>query len=233
MSYQRIEVDGHWKAREQKRFDTGSYKPVVWAGQDWFDKNLNPDHFLHVSVKDPTRIAFTKCERDGARDIQTAMKPGKYLTEFFKMLTPGQIRTYAMEYSMTFEKKELKFATTPEDIQRVYEPSLGNSCFSGTTKANLYGSGDFAVAYIEGDDGKIKARSVCCPERKIYVRPYGDAVRIEKLLKDAGYKDTDYHSKPWRGLRLLKEHHWDGFYSDFGSRHGPHPTEPDKYLVIL
>jgi len=223
-----------WKGREQERFDNGSYKPVVWAGQDWFDNNKNPDHFLHVSVKDPTRIAFTKCERDGSRDIQTAMKPGKYLAAYFKMLTPEQVKNYAMQHSTTFEKTELKFATTPEEIQRVYEPRLGGSCFSGTTKANLYGSGDFAVAYIEGDDGKIKARSVCAPERKVYIRPYGDDARIRKLLNTAGYTEADYYdnAKAWKGLRLLKEWYWSGFYSDFGGRAVPHPTEPEKYYVI-
>lgn len=220
-----------WKDREQERFDNGNYKPVVWAGQDWFDKNQNKNHFLHVSVKDPTRIAFTKCERDGDRDIQTAMKPGKYLAAYFKMLTPEQVKNYAMQHSTTFETTELKFATTPEEIQRVYEPSIGHSCFSGTTKANLYGSGDFAVAYIE-KNGEIKARAVTCPARKIYIRPYGDDARIKKLLDTAGFEYTDYEPKRWRGLRLLKAHFWRGFYSDFGGGTGPDPVEPDKYLVI-
>lgn len=222
-----------WKDREQERLNDGLYKPVVWTGQDWFEKNQNQDHFLHVSLKDPTRIAFTKCERDGARDIQTAMKPGKYLAAHFKMLTPEQVRTHAMQHSTTFETTELKFATTPEDIQRVYEPSLGSSCFSGTTKANLYGSGDFAVAYIE-TDGKIKARVVCAPSRKIHARIYGDETRLNKLLQDSGYSNTGYYDEAkWRGLRLLKEHHWAGFYTDFGCRVGPDPTDPEKYLVLI
>lgn len=226
----RVEVDGFWKTREQKRFDDGLYKPVVWAGQDWYDQNLNPDHFLHVSVKDPTRIAFTKCERDGARDIQTAMKPGKYLAAHFKMLTCEQVKTYAMQHNTTFEKTELKFATTPEEIQRVYEPHIGGSCFSGTTKANLYGSGDFAVAYIE-KDGEIKARSVCAPERKIFIHPYGDDCRLRKLLETQGFKDTGYDSKPWRGLRLLTKHYWNGFYTDFGLYPKPGPNDKEFFIV--
>lgn len=220
-----------WKDRERERFDVGSYKPVVWAGQDWFDDNQNADHFLHISVNDLTRIAFTKCERDGARDIQTAMKPGKYLAAHFKMLTPEQVKTYAMQHSTTFEKNELKFARTPEEIQRVYEPSLGSSCFSGTTKANLYGSGDFAVAYIE-IDGKIKARAVCAPERKVAARAYGDNARIDKLLKDAGFTTNSYGGEKWHGLRLLKAHYWPGFYTDFDGNPIKSPTEPEKYYVI-
>ena len=163
-----IEAADRWKAREKQRFADGAYKPVVWIGQDWWDKNHKPDHFVHVSIKDPTKVAFTKYTKYGSADIQTSMKPGKYLAEFFSgILTPEQIKTFAMQHSTTFETKELKFATTPEEIQKVYEPSLGHSCFSGTTKANLYGSGDFAVAYITDDAGAIKARAVCAPERGI------------------------------------------------------------------
>lgn len=219
-----------WKDREQERFDNGNYKPVVWAGQDWFDNNKNQDHFLHVSVKDPTRIAFTKCERDGDRDIQTAMKPGKYLAAYFKMLTPEQVRTYAMQHSTTFETTELKFATTPEEIQRVYKPSIGHSCFSGTTKANLYGSGDFAVAYFE-KGGEIKARSVTCPARKIYVRPYGDDARLRKLLDTAGFKDGGYRTEPWRGLKLLTKWYWNGFYTDFGCYPEPGPNDKEFFVI--
>jgi len=218
-----------WKDREQERFKAGSYKPVVWAGQDWFDKNQCADHFLHVSVKDPTRIAFTKCERDGPRDIQTAMKPGKYLAAYFKMLTPEQVRDYSMQHSTTFEKKELKFATTPEEIERVYKPSLGSSCFSGTTKANLYGSGDFAVAYFE-KDGEIKARAVCVPERKLYVYPYGDTCRLDKLLTDAGFK-RELNRAPYKGLRLLTKHYWPGFYTDFGCYPEPGPNDKEFFVI--
>lgn len=220
-----LETADDWKARETGRFASGEYKPVCWVGKDWWDKNHDPEHFVHVAIKDPTRIAFTKNARDGAKDVQTSMKPGKYLAEFFgKILTTEQIKTFAMDHSTTFENKELKFANTPEEIERVYKPSLGCSCFSGTTKANLYGSGDFAVAYIEDANGKITARSVCAPSRKAYVRPYGDTYRIEKLLEEAGYKDSGYTKKPFLGLKLLTKWYWNGFYTDFGC----HPSPKDK-----
>lgn len=226
-----IETAARWKVREQQRFADGIYKPVTWIGQEWWDKNHNPDHFVHVAVKNSTNIAFTKSDRDGSADIQTSMKPGKYLTEFFSwILTTEQIRTFAMQHSTTFETIELKFARTPEEIELVYKPKLGNSCFSGTTKANLYGSGDFAVAYIQDEAGAVKARVVCAPERKIYYHIYGDTVRLEKLLAAAGYANC-YDNSKWRGLRLLKAHHWYGFYTDFSSRVVPHPTD-EKYLVI-
>lgn len=225
-----LESAEDWKARETQRFVSGEYKTVCWVGQDWWNKHFNADHFVHVAIKDPTRIAFTKNARDGARDIQTSMKPGKYLTEFFgKVLTTEQIKVFAMEHSTTFENKELKFATTPEDIERVYEPTLGYSCFSGTKKANLYGSGDFAVAYIESD-GVIKARAVCCPARKIYVRSYGDNYRLEKLLHDAGYTKK-YDRTSYKGLRLLTKFHWNGFYTDFGCYPEPKPNDKEFFVI--
>lgn len=220
-----------WRDRERSRFADGTYKPVVWANQDWFEKNQIADHFVHVSIKDPTRIAFTKNDKDGSADIQTAIKPGKYLTEFFKMLTAEQIRDFAMQHSTQFENKELKFATTPEEIQRVYAKEGMGSCFSGTDRANCYGSGDFAVAYIE-TDGDIKARAVCCPERKIYTYPYGDRARLINLLEKAGFVDGGYGGDKWKGLRIVKKLHWKGFYTDFGGSTEPHPTDKD-YLVIV
>lgn len=227
-----IKANVDWRAREQKRFADGHYKPVAWTKFDWWIKHHKPDHFVHISIKNPANLAFTRNEMDALVDTQTPIKPGKYLTEFFgHVLTTEQIREFAMQHLTANEDKELKFVTTPEEIERVYKPSLGSSCFSGTTKANLYGSGDFAVAYIEDAKGKITARAVCCPARKIFTYPYGDYYRLQDLLTKAGYRQTECRTE-WVGLRLLKKWHWTGFYSDFGCRDVvPHPTDKE-FLVI-
>lgn len=223
-------ADNDWRQREQQRFDNGNYKPVLWVGQDWWENNKKPDHFTHIAVKDQTRIAFIRDDKCGLADIQTAMKPGKYLAEFFgDVLSADQIRTFAMQHTMKFENTELKFAWTPEEIQRVYEPSLGSSCFSGTTKANLYGSGDFAVAYIE-DNGKITARSVTCPARKIYIHPYGDTVRIKTRLHDLGFKNNAT-AAAWAGLRLVTKWYWPGFYTDWSIC--PEPTDKTQEFFTI
>jgi hypothetical protein len=95
----------------------------------------------------------------------------------------------------------------------------------------LYGSGDFAVAYIE-QNGEITARAVCAPARKVYVRVYGDEARLDKLLQDAGFKRTGYHNPgPWMGLKLLKKHFWPGFYADFGGHFKDDPND-GQYMVI-
>ena len=227
-----VEEGNVWRKREQQRFTDGTYKPVEWSCAKLIADRY-PDHFIHVGLKNKAQIAFTRDAQDGAADIQTSMKPGKYLAEFFSdVLTTEQIRDYVMEHCNNYEDRELKFETTPEGIERVYKTEGLGSCFSGTTRANLYGSGDFAVAYIEGPDGSTKARAICCPDRKIYARAYGDTVRLEKLLKDAGYKSTQYESEKWRGLKLVANYYWSGFYTDFGCRVEKSKENPEFYVLV-
>ena len=225
-----IKLGNTWQDREQKRFEDGGYKPVLWFNEPWW-KDID-GHFAHISVKNPTHIAFTPDAEKGEADKQVTILPGKYLQKFFgQVLTSKQIRTFAMQHSLQFEDKELKFAVTVEEIERVYVPKLGCSCFSGTTKANLYGSGDFAVAYLE-QESKITARSVCVPTRKIYVHPYGDRDRIETLLGKAGYEEVEYGNEKFRGLRLLKKWHWPGFYADWGTPKLKVDPKDNNFFVI-
>lgn len=220
-----------WHERERRRFATGEYQPVLWTGEKWW-KEID-GHFAHISVKDKTRIAFTPDAEKGAADRQTAILPGKYLQQFFgDVLNAEQIREFAMQHSTKFEQNELKLARTVEEIEHVYKVGPTSSCFAKTTKANLYASGDFAVAYIEDANGKITARAVCAPERKIYPYIYGDRERLGTLLKNAGYREST-QGRDYAGLRLLKKWHWDGFYADFYPSRAvsKHPTD-DEYLVV-
>lgn len=226
-----VKAGNDWRDRERKRFKNGEYKGVIWTIEPWW-KEIN-DHFAHVAVKDPTRIAFTPDAEKGEADKQTLIAPGKYLQKFFAgALTCDQIREFAMQHSAEFEQKELKFAYSPEEIELVYKPKLGSSCFSGTTQANLYGSGDFTIAYLEKEAGKITARAVCAPARKIYIHPYGDCDRIESALEKLGYKNAGYDRDVWKGLRLLKKWHWCGFYTDWGTRNFTTDPKDPNYLII-
>lgn len=202
-----------WRQRERNRFINGEYKPVVWVNEKWW-KEID-GHFAHISVKDPTRIAFTPDEAKGKADRQTATLPGKYLKQFFgDVLDADEIREYAMQHSTQFEKNDIKWAKTVEEIQHVYKVGPSSSCFAGTTKANLYASGDFAVAYLEDANGRVTARALCAIERKIYPYLYGDCDRLRAALEKAGYEhETNAHA--YNGLRLLKKWHWPGFYTDW------------------
>jgi len=218
-----------WRDRERQRF--AECKPVVWLEEPWWKAYHKPDHFAHVCPDDQTLISFIRDDKNGEAGVKTNIKPGKYLSEFFgDVLLPQEINTMALKHAVQFENKELKFATTVEDIERVYKPQLGFSCFSGTKKACGYASGDWAVAYIESN-GAVTARAVCAPTRKKYVRIYGDETRLASLLKAAGYSQSLYSAEEYEGLRILKEHHWPGWYADFPSYQVQDPNDA-KYLVI-
>lgn len=220
-----------WRDRERKRFENGEYKPLIWTKEPWW-KEIK-DHFAHLAVKDHSRIAYTPNAVKGEADIQVTTLPGKYLQKFFgDVLTCEQIRKHSIDHSLQFEKRAYKLAWTPDEIQAVYKPKLG-SCFAGGTKANLYGSGDFAVAYLENEQGEITARSVCVPTRKLYVHPYGDTNRLANVLEKDGYKRGVYGSAQYKGLRFVKKWHWPGFYADWGTPNLAPDPKDDNLLVIV
>ena len=70
----RVEAANTWKAREAQRFADGTYTPLPWANEDWFkDRHAEMNHFAHVSVEDPGKIAFTRDNNYGAANVKTRM----------------------------------------------------------------------------------------------------------------------------------------------------------------
>lgn len=177
-----------WDIREQARLADGTYQPVPWA------KDLPPidGHYVHLSTKDPNQVAFTPSPDKGARDLQTSMRPGRYLTRFYDDLTNEQIRDFAAQIE---KAAELKFATTADDIEDIYLRGP-NSCMSKDPcdyespchPVSVYGDSDLQLAYINGSNGDPVARCLVWPEPKIHGRAYGDTGLIIRLLERAGYK---------------------------------------------
>jgi hypothetical protein len=237
--------DPKWREREMARFVDGTYKRVPWP--DWVLWELEsklPDHYLHISVKDPTKVSYTETPEKGEIDRQSApMLPGRYLERFARhwsrpqqlqfyeggtreglvpegepWLDAKQIRQYA---AMLLPPDPLKFATTPDEIERVYVEGP-NSCMSHGANSfdsschpvRVYGAGDLAVAYL-AVGGTISGRALCWPEKKLYGRIYGDEHRMEVALSDAGYT---YGSLA--GAKLLKIEDEDGIVCPYIDRDG-------------
>ena len=212
----RIVANVDWRARERQRMQDGTYLPVpeCWTESTWFVwaifsyRKYDPakgvfvdasgpcrDHFAHPSTAKDGMIAFTEDETKGAQDRQTRMAPGRYLQRYCsELLNPTEIAHYAALYSSHFEDIAVQFATTADDIERVYTNGP-SSCMSHEASyydssehpVRVYAGPDLAVAYIETQNAGITARAVCWPARKVYSRIYGDAVRLDKLLTEAGY----------------------------------------------
>lgn len=182
-----------WKARELGRFADGTYVPLPWA--DLPKLSLTAEHFAHISTEDGAKIAYTQDAAKGAGDIQTRVRPGKYLTQFYSdTLDAPTIARMAAEFSNQYgESNVLLFAETADEIERVYENGP-RSCMahseshfaSSEHPVRIYAAGDLAVAYMVRND-EITARALVWPAKGIFGRIYGDETRLIDLLETAGY----------------------------------------------
>jgi hypothetical protein len=237
--------DSKWIAREQARIDNGTYVGVPFAGHVWFyagegrytkeqlDYSYgkgNPyvavigvikNHFPHVSMTNKQMLSYTESSEKGAKDIQTQIKPGAYLTKFFGgVVSADAIAIHVRDWQRRFADVELKFARTPEDIVRVYQHGP-NSCMSGAadgyatcTKGKnakylhpceVYGKsddggfiGDLTVAYLESKYG-VTCRCLVWEDKQQYGRIYGDSTLITRELQALGYQPGTFE-----GARIAK-----------------------------
>lgn len=192
-------IDDQWRKREQNRFVIGAYRSLPWVGDAWWNSNqahvVWKDQFPHASLEKPGWIAFTKSEEDGAKDKQTLLRPGAYLNRYFtKVLDDyGKSERFLVETFMKmYGPIDIKFATTEKEVERLYD--LLTTCLHGKRwpqgihPATLYIAGDLQVAYIgDLDKGKVSARAVVWPEKKLHSRIYGDVARMTQGLQRLGY----------------------------------------------
>lgn len=211
----RISSDA-WKARELGRFADGTYTPLPWS--DLPARSITTDHFAHVSTEDGAKIAYTADAAKGAGDIQTRIKPGKYLAQFYgDVFDAPTIARLAAEFSTQYgEANVLLFADTAEEIARVYEHGP-HSCMaypashfdSAIHPCSIYAAGDLAVAYMERN-GSITARALVWPAKKLFGRVYGDDTRLCDLLETAAYTSGSLN-----GARMLRIEEGNGFVAPY------------------
>ena len=190
-----------WKQRERDRFWSGEYEPMP---KGWKLYN-SPDTFPHPSKSEPGKLAYTPSVEYGVQDRQIRSTPGSYLAKFFPIMAPEQIQRLALQFAGKYEAIDLKLATEPDDIVRVYKDGP-NSCMShdaGVFDGHLhpcyvYGAGELAVAYLE-PNGIINARALCWPDEAVYGTIYGDIARMRSALETAGYRNGSLS-----GARILK-----------------------------
>ncbi len=204
-----------WQEREGARFCEDGYQPVPWAAEPWWTEAVHDSrhaasqHFAHISLDDPTKLAFTEDAAKGEADRQTRIKPGRYLSRFFgEVLTPKQIAFYAEWFakgerpeSDLLEGRRFELAKSPQAIADVYQ-SGPRSCMDGENfddaddnPTRIYGAGDLAVAYIANPgtaqtarNPEVMARALVWPERKVYGRIYPT---VDSHWSDEGYASQD------------------------------------------
>lgn len=184
-----------WHERETSR---QAARPLLgWCEQSFWreEHSIYKYHFPHGATGNPALIAYTVDDEKGERDIQTPIKPGRYLRQFFShVLSEKQIAYYADMHTKykpqatIWADLPVKFATTEQDIVDVYARGPV-SCMSGNGfatadnigPARVYAAGDLAIAYMEASEPlserrapshTIVARALCWPEKKVVGRVY-------------------------------------------------------------
>lgn len=202
-------VDERWREREKLRMTDGTYLPLPWGKEPWWQvgmKDIHNDHYPHVSLGKAALISYTENEDKGSADIQTPVKPGRYLEQHFPMLSPYVIRDLCSVFSSKFEDNKLLFGETEEEFEEVFTTGP-TSCMSkkadqyatkGLHPVRIYAAGDLKVAYMMRQ-GKIAARTIIWPDKKLHNNIYGDSGRLKVLLDKEGFKQGSM-----AGARLLK-----------------------------
>lgn len=194
----KLVINEEWRTREEKRMSDKDYRPLPWfQAMWWIDAYpIWKDHFPHASLEKPGFLAYTKCVEDGVKDKQTIVRPGAYLGKYFEraLENNGLIQRKLVEQFMAlYGPIEVKFAETEDDMQAVYErgPQTcihGRNWPKGLHPARVYAGGDLQIAYIGELGGKVSARSLVWPEKKLHSRIYGDVARLTQGLQRLGYQ---------------------------------------------
>jgi hypothetical protein len=210
-----------WRRRESERFEDGTYQYTPWSNHYLVQyKTETANHFAHLSTAHPGMVAYTPSEEFGVADRQLRVRPGKYLTQFYgSEFSQETIDDYCGECeSVNFE---LQIARSTEDIVTIYSnPDVGfHSCMQARPDGefeygwqeqtdydsdlfihpvSVYGESDLAVAY-RGPLDMPKQRAVVWPEKKQYVRIYGNG-SLQTLLHNAGYR----HVNSFDGARIRR-----------------------------
>lgn len=198
--------DDWWKWREEQRMSRGDYVYPGWAAnhprlsssEAW--RTASRSHFLHVSLSDPTRIAYTPDSKYGASDRQVVTTVGKYLTKYMPhILSEAEIKDIADEHRAAFGDTAVHFSFDADGIQKVYEDGP-NSCMSGKwdercavpfeAPARIYDGPDVGIAYLM-INGRITARTLVSldplnDDRLTYGRVYGDEAVLGHRLRRMG-----------------------------------------------
>lgn len=191
-----------WREREEFRLAFGVYMAPPWALPSI------PDHYPHISIEESTTIAYTQDPDKGERDIQTRIKPGRYLKKFYPDLGPEDINRVQAQVSGL--KIGVSFASKAEDIERVFRRGP-QSCMSyprnqyglSAHPTAAYADSDLQIAYLMEKDGTVTARTPVWPEKKIYLSQiYGDSYKLAAQLNAMGY--TAGNTFCFHGARIRK-----------------------------
>lgn len=172
--------------RREKWFMEYTAREQTPAG---WPQHQNQDLIPFVDPRNESLIRFW----DAKHNRYLSLRPGKYIARFFPNLDPVH---YSGLWTKAYDKTEVLFARTSEDIVKVYTTGP-ESCMSDEASeylsspihpCSVFGDdGDITLAYIRRGN-RITARTLVWEEKKEWCYIYGDKKRMKPLLEALGFK---------------------------------------------
>jgi hypothetical protein len=206
-----------WHLRENERLQIGAYTAMPDSILERIPESVKHREFPHMAGKtnNAGKVAFTENHAKGAKDVQTVMKPGKYLRRVLRdKVTDHELKDLVAELNAATDF-EVKTTTLPGVARNVYMDgpqscmSHGKDRFGDTFDLDnnwrhpieaLFwpdGSGDIMLIYVE-NAGRPCARVLVNKESEeypgIYVGDWAPSARnvLNDWLESNGYTQSDY-----------------------------------------
>lgn len=229
-----------WHSNNHK-FHTGEWQHPVWAQEVWYVEHpLTAMHQCHSSVKDPALVAYTQSASKLVRDIQTPMKPGRYLSTYFSdVLSSEQIKYWANRQVSTLEAgyklhilKNDEWTDSEYKLRTLWEEMYGHcivdySCMRGEYAPSVYGMKGNHLGLVTwaktgednpflNDDVEAYGRAIIRTDRdppefnRVFPFSDTDSVGSEHALQTALQAAGFNHGRDLGGIHLIYEEEADG-----------------------
>lgn len=213
-----------YSLRELNRIDSGEYIPLPENIVGNIDPKIMIGEVPHLATKDGNRgkIAYTENSKKGAADVQSIMKPGKYLRRVLKEDISDSALKEVVAALHGAASLEVKVTADPETAKWVYMNgpsscmSKGQSFFNETVDENdcwrhpieaLFDhDNDIALVYVM-HNGRPCARALLNTDKMEYPTTYiGDWAKASKPVLDSWLEAEGYeeNSEALDGQEIAK-----------------------------
>jgi hypothetical protein len=219
-----------WLYREAYRFINGNYTPPLLVSQLYRiaeSTSGNSElysrlrslwwHFPHISIDEPSMVAYTPNPEYGVRDRQVRTKVGRYLQQFYgdrDLITSEQIRSMAngtkqlnLDFDLDIRAAYLRGGR--DGVTSCMTHPVGHCNYSirgDHHPVDVYKTGEFKVALLhDGFNNEICARALVHEPSRAFVRCYGrEANTLTDRLTEEGYSEQSGWDDGIR-LRLIRD----------------------------
>lgn len=214
-----------WHFRELKRLNDGAYQQLPIQAlklltQEQIDTIMQ--YFPHLSTKDESLISYTATPEKGEKDIQTPIKPGKFLSKVLPGIDNEIVKSFAAVFSST-RGLRLVVEKSPEAFSYAYlNLENSGSCMDGRKNfsscvvdgvqvhpsvAYYHPDNELHILYAVNSEGTVIARCIGNASEMKHTRVYFDKMvskaenKMILLLKEAGF---EYDEDCLLGVKISK-----------------------------